>query len=265
MALISHEVPLDLLDESLKFNDYHYCLPHLLDNDKYFNFFKDASRRREFIIMDNGLFEGVSHTVEDLIERLNEIKPNIFIVPDAWNDPDITYRNAKAWMTGYTNELHRRTKLMAVVQAENVPDAIEIYSSLSSGLRYDHIALNHSGVFYKELYEHQNELLSLMTGRVKFIEKLRTLSAFAPTIHHHLLGATLPNEFSNYKGKEYDFIKTIDTSNPVIYGLKHGKYPDEVLLDKPKEKLETYFDQRLSDQQISDVLYNVKHFRSLLS
>jgi hypothetical protein len=100
MALISHEVPLDLLDESLKFNDYHYCLPHLLDNDKYFNFFKDASKRKDFIIMDNGLFEGVSHTTEDLIERLNEIKPNIFIVPDAWNDPDTTYRNAKAWMTG---------------------------------------------------------------------------------------------------------------------------------------------------------------------
>jgi hypothetical protein len=154
---------------------------------------------------------------------------------------------------------------MAVVQAENVPDAIEMYSSLSSGLRYDHIALNHSGVFYKELYEHQNPLMSLMMGRVKFIEKMKTLSSFAPSIHHHLLGATLPNEFSNYKGKEYDFIKTIDTSNPVIYGLKHGKYPDEVLLDKPKEKLETYFDQRLSDQQISDVLYNVKHFRSLLS
>ena len=80
MALISHEVPLDLLDESLKFNDYHYCLPHLLDNDKYFNFFKDASKRRDFIIMDNGLFEGVSHTVEDLIERLNEIN-SLFLMP----------------------------------------------------------------------------------------------------------------------------------------------------------------------------------------
>lgn len=265
MALISHEVPLDLLEASRKFNDYHYCLPHLLDNDKYFNFFKDASKRKEFIIMDNGLFEGESHTTEDLIERLNEIKPNIFIVPDAWNNPTITYRNAKAWMTGHMHELHRKTKLMAVVQAENVPDAIEMYSSLSSGLRYDHIALNHAGVFYKELYEHQNPLLSLMMGRVKFIKTLRKLSSFSPSIHHHLLGTTLPNEFSSYKGKEYDFIKTIDTSNPVIYGLKHGKYPDEVLLDKPKEKLETYFNQRLTSQQILDVLYNVKHFRTLLS
>jgi hypothetical protein len=153
---------------------------------------------------------------------------------------------------------------MAVVQAKTVSDAMLTYSKFVE-LGYTHIALNHAGIFYKELYKHQNELLSLMNGRIKFVNMLPSLNGFNKTIHHHLLGATLPNEFSNYKGKEYSFIKTIDTSNPVIYGLKHGKYPSKVLLDKPKEKLETYFDQRLSDQQISDVLYNVKHFRTLLS
>jgi hypothetical protein len=64
MALISHEVPLDLLDASLKFNDYHYCLPHLLENEQYYQFFKSASERGDLIIMDNGLFEGVSHTID---------------------------------------------------------------------------------------------------------------------------------------------------------------------------------------------------------
>jgi hypothetical protein len=214
--------------------------------------------------MDNGLFEGVSHTTEDLIERLNEIKPNIFIVPDAWNDPSTTVKNAKKWIDYYIDKIPSTVNLMAVVQAKTVSDAMLTYSKFVK-LGYTHIALNHAGVFYKELYKHQNELLSLMTGRIKFVNMLPSLNGFNKTIHHHLLGATLPNEFSNYKGKEYSFIKTIDTSNPVIYGLKHGKYPDEVLLDKPKEKLETYFDQRLSDQQISDVLYNVKHFRTLLS
>jgi hypothetical protein len=153
---------------------------------------------------------------------------------------------------------------MAVVQAKTVSDAMLTYSKFAE-LGYTHIALNHAGIYFKELYKHQNELLSLMTGRIKFVDMLPSLKGFNNTTHHHLLGATLPNEFSYYKGKQYEFIKTIDTSNPVIYGLKHGKYPDEVLLDKPKEKLETYFDQQLSPQQISDVLYNVKHFRSLLS
>jgi hypothetical protein len=264
MALISHEVPLDLLEASRKFNDYHYCLPHLLNNKIYYKFFKDASERGETIICDNGLFEGVSHTINDLLEKINDIKPNIFIVPDTWNDPITTVKNAKKWIDYYVDKIPSTVNLMAVVQAKTVSDAMLTYSKFVE-LGYTHIALNHAGVYFKELYKHQNELLSLMTGRIKFVNMLPSLNGFNKTIHHHLLGATLPNEFSNYKGKEYDFIKTIDTSNPVIYGLKHGKYPDETLLDKPKEKLETYFDQRLSDQQISDVLYNVKHFRTLLS
>ena len=264
MALISHEVPLDLLDASLKFNDYHYCLPHLLENKQYYQFFKSASERGDLIIMDNGLFEGVSHTIEDLLEKINDIKPSIFITPDAWNDPETTVKNAKKWIDYYADKIPSTTKLMAVVQAKTVSDAMLTYSKFIE-LGYTHIALNHAGVFYKELYQHQNELLSLMNGRIRFVNMLPSLKGFNKSIHHHLLGATLPNEFSNYKGKQYEFIKTIDTSNPVIYGLKHGRYPEEVLLDKPKEKLETFFDQRLTPQQVSDVLYNVKHFKSLLS
>ena len=264
MALISHEVPLDLLNASLDFNDYHYCLPHLLENKQYYQFFKDASERGDLIIMDNGLFEGVDHTIEDLLEKINDIKPNIFIVPDAWNDPQTTVKNAKKWIDYYVDKIPSTTNLMAVVQAKTVSDAMLTYSKFIE-LGFTHIALNHAGLYFKELYQHQNELLSLMTGRIKFVDILPSLKGFNNNIHHHLLGATLPNEFSYYKGKKYEFIKTIDTSNPVIYGLKHGKYPNEVLLDKPKEKLEVYFDQKLSDQQISDVLYNVKHFRTLLS
>ena len=264
MALISHEVPLDLLDASLKFNDYHYCLPHLLENEQYYQFFKSASERGDLIIMDNGLFEGVSHTINDLLEKINDIKPSIFITPDAWNDPETTIKNAKKWIDYYADKIPTTTKLMAVVQAKTVSDAMLTYSKLIE-LGYTHIALNHAGVFYKELYQHQNELLSLMNGRIRFVNMLPSLKGFSKSIHHHLLGATLPNEFSNYKGLQYEFIKTIDTSNPVIYGLKNGRYPDEVLLDKPKEKLETFFDQRLTPQQVSDVLYNVKHFKSLLS
>ena len=40
MVKVSHEVPICLLDKSRDFNDYDYCLPHLLDeNLKYRRFF----------------------------------------------------------------------------------------------------------------------------------------------------------------------------------------------------------------------------------
>ena len=36
--------------------------------------------------MDNGLFEGVTHTTEDLFDKIWLVRPDIFIVPDEWND-----------------------------------------------------------------------------------------------------------------------------------------------------------------------------------
>ncbi len=32
---VSHEVPFSLLNYSREFNDYDYCLPHLLDENEY--------------------------------------------------------------------------------------------------------------------------------------------------------------------------------------------------------------------------------------
>ena len=37
---VSHEVPLAVLNISQTFNDYDYCLPHLLDSEyEYFKYF----------------------------------------------------------------------------------------------------------------------------------------------------------------------------------------------------------------------------------
>ena len=42
---ISHEVPLQLLEESKQFNDYDYCLPHLLDQyPKYEAYFRQSKK-----------------------------------------------------------------------------------------------------------------------------------------------------------------------------------------------------------------------------
>ena len=99
---ISHELPLSLMHHAYEFNDYDYCLPQLIDQyDQYRIFFQKSRLDKRFIIMDNGLFEGVTHTTEDLLEKINLVRPDIFIVPDAWNDATTTIRNAKSWMINY--------------------------------------------------------------------------------------------------------------------------------------------------------------------
>ena len=63
MIKISHEVPLCLLDDNLEWSDYQYCLPHLIDEyPQYKEHFVNYARNGGFVIMDNGLFEGIEHT-----------------------------------------------------------------------------------------------------------------------------------------------------------------------------------------------------------
>ena len=71
---VSHELPLSLLHNAYKWNDYDYCLPHLIDKSMQYRLFFQKSRKDgRFIIMDNGLFEGVEHTLDDLFEKINAL------------------------------------------------------------------------------------------------------------------------------------------------------------------------------------------------
>ena len=74
---ISHEVPLVLLKRSREFNDYDYCLPHLMDqHEEYQDFFLESRDKGRHIMMDNSLHElGVPYHEERLFHWLDELKP----------------------------------------------------------------------------------------------------------------------------------------------------------------------------------------------
>ena len=47
MVKVSHELPINLLYKSFDWNDYEYCLPHLLDwGEDYKNHFLQAKKNR---------------------------------------------------------------------------------------------------------------------------------------------------------------------------------------------------------------------------
>ena len=56
---VSHEIPFAYLEQSLKFNDYDYLLPHLYDEyEEYREFFHRENKQfRRYIVMDNSLHE----------------------------------------------------------------------------------------------------------------------------------------------------------------------------------------------------------------
>lgn len=254
---ISHELPLSLLEHSLDWNDYEYCLPHLLDkHDDYRQFFLDSIERDRFIIMDNGLFEGVVHTTQDLLEKIDLIQPNIFIVPDEWNDRDITAKNAKHW-TQY--KLPFKTKLMVVLQGKTVNEIHTLYQQCVD-LGYTHFAFNHSSIVYQELGGSDVPLANQSVGRVLLIEYLITQNVIKDHHYIHLLGASTPQEFTYYRDAQPNLINSVDTSNPIICGALGKRYTEIGLLEKPSNKIEEFMEKDLSSQ-LEDIIFNVNKFK----
>jgi hypothetical protein len=258
---ISHELPLGLMHNAYKWNDYDYCLPHLIDQyDQYRIFFQKSRLDKRFIIMDNGLFEGVEHTTEDLLDKINLVRPNIFIVPDAWNDANTTLVNAKSWMINFKESLPEGVNLMAVCQGNDMGELITTYQTLVD-LGYEHIAFNHSSIAYQNEYTGMDHLKASMYGRMEFIRRLVQSGTIRKSHYHHLLGCSLPQEFMSYS--DWKFVKSVDTSNPILVGAEGKRYSDSGLTWKPKEKLEHYFEKDLSGQ-LEDIIFNVDRFKSFI-
>lgn len=259
--LVSHELPLSLMNKGYEWNDYDYLLPIFLDRyEQYKLYFQKARKDNRFIIMDNSLFEGYTHTTEDLLEKINLVRPNIFIVPDAWNDANTTLVNAKSWMINYKEGLPKGVNLMAVCQGQDMGELITTYQTLVD-LGYTHIAFNHSSIAYQNEYEGIDYLKAAMYGRMEFIRRLVESGAIRKSLYHHLLGCSLPQEFMSYK--DWEFIKSVDTSNPILVGAEGQRYTDDGLAWKPKEKLEHYFEKDLSGQ-VEDITFNVQQFRKFI-
>jgi hypothetical protein len=258
---VSHELPLCLMHYAYKWNDYDYLLPVFLDRyEQYKLYFQKARKDKRFIIMDNSLFEGYTHTTEDLLSKIKLIEPNIFIVPDAWNNATTTICNAKSWIINYKQHIPTGVNLMAVCQGQDIGELITTYQILID-LGYKHIAINHSSIAYTNEFPKLDRLKAQMYGRMAFLRKLVETSTLRKSVHHHLLGASLPQEFMAYT--DWDWVKTVDTSNPILVGAEGIRYEDNGINFKPEHKLEHYFEMDLSEH-LEDIKFNINKFKQYI-
>ena len=256
---VSHEVPLQLLTESKQFNDYDYCLPHLLDQYKaYKDYFYQAKKEGRYIIMDNSLHElGEAYDTSRLLHWISELEPDEFIVPDVWENAHQSVRNAKMW-SGI--ELPENVTKVAVVQGKNYTDFATSYQSYK-WFGYQKIAFSYGASWFNETFEHPNQYISKMMGRLKTITNLYKHNIISDFDRVHLLGCNLPQEYLYYT--DFKFIESIDTSNPVIHGLEGVRYSQGGLLHKSKQKIDKDFTQEVTPTQKADIMYNVHMFRKI--
>ena len=255
---ISHEVPKSLLNESLNFNDYDYCLPHLLDEDKeYREFFEYSKKQGRYIIMDNSLHElGEAYDHKRLLHWIKELEPNEFIVPDVWMQGHMTAAQAKYWKQF---EYPENTKITAVIQGKDKNDAY-LCANLLHNLGYNKLCVSYGATWYNDFFPHTNPDMGKALGRIRFVQGLLALDHLK-NVKYHLLGCSIPQEFGWYDN--HPQIESIDTSNPIMAGIDRHTYTEQGLTIKPKANMNNHFNKKLSDNIEMSIAKNIGKFRKI--
>lgn len=254
--LVSHESPLCMLEESKKYNDYDYALVHLFEEEpKYLKYFEESIKTR-IMYLDNSLFElGTAFDSEkfkkwcDHFCNINEDN-FYYIVPDVLDDLEGTIKNFKKFN-------FNRGKRIGVIQGKTFNEYIDCFKFMKG--KCDVIAIPF-GRKIRENYPNGNTIDEKnMNSRVDLIFKLKELNLFEGT-KVHLLGCFLPKEYKLYK--DIPEIISLDTSNPIVHGIKGIKYNDGGLEYKNPTKLVDllYYEKDLNYDIIK---HNIKMFKKI--
>lgn len=262
---VAHEAPLSIIRKVQTYTDYDYALVHLFDeSQEYYNFFKDAVNRGRYVILDNSIFElGTAFDMYHFARYVEELKPGAYIVPDVLEDAQGTMDNFSEWKSKY-NDLPG--KKIGVVQGKDWNELQLCYQYMNQ--HADIIAISFDYSWYEsEFPDEPTKYHSWMRGRQYLLGTMFESGTINTTKPHHLLGAGLPQEFAYYKN--WQWIDTIDTSNPVVHGIKGIRYerlPEYDLYGletKESVKLFTMMEEDVANEQ--DIFYNIQKFKHNIS
>jgi queuine/archaeosine tRNA-ribosyltransferase len=260
MIKIAHEAPIDIFEEVQRLTDYDYALVHLLEqNGRYRDTFERAVKKGREVILDNSIFE-----LEEAFEAdrfalwVERLKPTWYIVPDALENAEKTMQQMADWFKEYKKV---PGKSIGVVQGKTYQEIKDCYRAIDELSPCDMIAISFDYSYYTRSVPHPNKYVSWMLGRVKLLGDLVSDGVINKDKPHHLLGCGLPQEFSFYKHADYNFIYSLDTSNPVVHGIKGITYSSDGLWSKESQKLHELIDYSLDNIDINLILNNIQKFR----
>lgn len=253
--LISHEVPRNLLEYSLNFNDYDYFLVHQLSIPEYRKFYAVSKSLKRRQILDNSLYElKESFDPDEFANYVKELQPTEYLIPDAFNDFEKNIEMFDSWMQKYNN---LKGIKIATIHGKTIEEFQKAYDYFN---QYDvKIAFNFAESLYinygKDMAKDMTKEIQNAVGRYNIINSIK----INPNKKHHLLGCSYWAEFKYYK--DFNFIETIDTSNPIMAAFEGNRYP---ILHKPKLAVDDCQNTKLTEKIFDDIRFNVRTFRTNL-
>jgi hypothetical protein len=260
MIKICHEAPKSIFEDVEKLTDYSYALVHLFEEDEiYYNLFKEAVTKGREVILDNSIFElEEAFDADKFAGWVKKLKPTWYIVPDALENAEKTMSQMASWFKKYSNV---PGKSIGVVQGKTYQEIKDCYKAIDELSPCDMIAISFDYSYYTESFPHPNKYVSWMLGRVKLLGDLLRDGVINTKKPHHLLGCSLPQEFSYYKHLDYSWIYSLDTSNPVVHSMKGIEYGTDGLWSKESQKLFELINAEVSEDTLSLVKTNIQKFR----
>lgn len=257
---IAHEAPISIFPTVQRMTDYDYALVHLFESNMiYYRMFKDAVINGREVILDNSIFElGESFDGDVYFKWIEQLHPTWYIIPDILEDTLGTLRKMDKWQARYA--VNPSIKSIGVVQGKTYQQIVECYKDIAP--RVDKVAISFDYSYYIEStqgFRPINKYAAWMFGRQKLLNDLLNDGIIDTNKPHHLLGCGLPQEFTAYKN--YKWIDSVDTSNPIVHGLNGVAYRPTGLDDKISTKLIEYMSEEVTDTQLAIIKGNVEQFR----
>ena len=253
---IAHEAPKSIFKKVQERTDYDYALVHLLEDPEYLKLFEDAINEGREVILDNSIFElGSAFDMHKFHSWVKRLKPTWYIVPDVLESAEGTIRSMSKWNSTYSPN----SKKIGVVQGKNYEEIVDCYKYMNNTANVNMIAISFDYSFYQDLVPHPNKFVSWMLGRVTLLGRMLKDGVINTNKKHHLLGVALPQEGMFYKEAGYDWIYSMDTSNPVVHGIKGIWYKDYGLFNKESQKLHELINNPETNNNL--IFENITHFR----
>lgn len=257
-----HEAPKSIFKEVQKVTDGDYALVNLFDEDpEYYQLFVDALAAGREVILDNGVFElGKAWDAEEFVKWIRKLQPTYYIVPDVLEDGELTVARFFEFINKYPNLPGKR---IGVAQGRNYHEMVWCYKAIEPYC--DMVAMSFDFSWFQHPDSASSHYTQAMVGRRMMLKEMVYTGIINRSKPHHLLGVMLPQEvryYTNPTQKDmFDWIYSIDTSNPVVHGLKRIRYMGHGLDSKESQKLYTMINAEVDDAQLSDIMHNIEQFR----
>ena len=151
---------------------------------------------------------------------------------------------------------------IGAIQGKTYDEIVDCYNYMSENA--DYIAISFDFSYYIVTGRGKTKLERWCNGRQRLINDLKQDGVWNKNKPHHLLGCSLAKEFKEYVNDKS--IRSADTSNPVVAGIKELRYTSDLgLNEKPSIKLADLIDHEVTDTEWENIEYNVNNFKKIIN